>query len=199
MNDTLLTESEIIALHKKYAPSEAVFNAVYSNCQAVWRIAELVLALKEHRLDKELVKAGCLLHDIGTYKLIQPTDTISVGYVNRGVAGEQIIEEEGLPKALGAILAHHVGLGFTKKHIEETLPLPHRDLTPKTIEERLVAYATKLHSRTDPPQFNSVPTYRKHLKDLDVQYYSDLFEALVDEFGEPDLRLLASEFGQKLV
>ncbi|MES2630519.1 MAG: HD domain-containing protein [Patescibacteria group bacterium] len=198
MNNRLPTESEIIALHEKYAPSEAIFDAVYSNCQAVWRIAELVLALKERKINEELVKAGCLLHDIGTYKLIQPTDTISVGYVNRGVAGEQIIEEEGLPKALGEILAHHVGLGFTKEHIEATLPLPHRDLTPQTIEERIVTYASKLHSRSEPPQFNSVSAYRKHLKNLDAQYYSDLFEALVDEFGEPDLEPLAKEFSQKL-
>lgn len=200
MNNTLPTDSEIIALHKKYAPSEEVFEAVYTHCRAVWRIAESLIAAQKLTLDRELVKAGCLLHDIGTYRLMQPTDPINAGYVGRGVEGEQILREEGLPEALGKIVAHHVGHGFTKELIEKTfVPLPHRDLSPKTIEERLVNYVSKLHARSDPQQFNSVTTYRSYIGNLDNKYYLEDFEALVKEFGEPDLEPLAEEFGHRLV
>jgi len=201
MQKNLPTELEIIELHKKYAPSDEFFNAVYTHCLAVWNIAETIIRSKNLQLDRELVKVACLLHDIGTYSLVQPTDPINVGPVGRGVAGEQILANEGLPKALCAAVAHHVGHGFTKEHIEETLSgiFPTRDLTPKTPEERLVSYASKLHSRSHEPQFNSVNSYRTFLENLENEYYIEEFESLVKEFGEPDLQPLAKEFGQKLV
>ena len=200
MKNNLPTESEIIALHKKYAPSEELFNAVYTHCLDVWRIAEQLINSQDLKLDRELVKAACLLHDIGTYDLIQLTDPINVGYAGRGVAGEQILEKEGLPKALSEIVACHVGHGFTKEHIEETLlgVLPPRDLAPRTIEERLVNYVSKLHSRSDEPQFNSIDSYRTFLKNLENKYYIEDFEGLVKEFSEPDLKTLAKEYAQKL-
>lgn len=92
MENNLPKESEIIALHKKHAPSEELFNAVYTHCLAVWRIAEQLIDSQELQLDRELVKAGCLLHDIGTYSLIQPTDPINAGYAGRGIAGERLLE-----------------------------------------------------------------------------------------------------------
>lgn len=200
MDNNLPTESEITALHKKYAPSEELFNHVYTHCLAVWRIAEQLIASKDLKVDQELVRAGCLLHDIGTYSLIQPTDPVNVGYVGRGVAGGQILEEEGLPKALSEIVAHHVGHGLTKEYIEKSfLPLPHRNLTPRTSEERLLSYVSKLHSRSDEPQFNSVNSYRKFLKNLDIKQATDDFESLVEEFGEPNLERLSEEFSQKLI
>jgi uncharacterized protein len=56
-NDYLSTDTEIIALHKKYAPSKELFNAVYIHCLTVWRIAEQV-AVSGRNIDKELVKRG---------------------------------------------------------------------------------------------------------------------------------------------
>lgn len=197
----MLNESEIIALHKKYAPSDELFNAVYTHCLAVWRIAEQLIDSQGLQLDRELVKAACLLHDIGTYSLIQSTDPMNAGYAGRGIAGEQLLEKERLPKALCEIVAHHVGHGLTKDHIEETLfgVLPLRDLAPKTIEERLVSYVSKLHSRSDEPQFNSVSAYRTFLKNVGNEYYINEFESLVEEFGEPNLQPLAKEFAHKLM
>ncbi len=201
MKKNLPTEAEIIALHKKYAPSEELFHIVYTHCLAVWRIAEQIIGLKPHRIDKELVKAGCMLHDIGTYTLIKPDDVSWVGYVGRGIEGERLIKQEGLPKELAEIVGHHVGHGLTKKHIKEHLSgiLPVKDLTPQTIEERLVSYASKLHSRSEVLQFNSVDAYRKFIKELGGGYYARDFEALVKEFGEPNLKPLAKEFSQKIV
>jgi len=200
MATNLPTEAEIIALHKKYAPTEELFTIIYTHCLAVWRVAEQLIEMKPHTLNQELVKAGCLLHDIGTYSFIKPTDKSWVAPAGRGIEGERILMEEGLPKALCKIVAHHVGHGLTKEHIEETISgvLPLRDLTPKTIEERLVNYASKLHSKAKEPQFNSVGSYRQFLKNIGTDYYSDDFEALVEEFGEPDLEPLAEEFAQKL-
>ena len=200
MKDSLPTESEITALHKKHAPSEDVFKHVYNHCLAVTKIAEQIMAANDYDIDEELVKAGCMLHDIGTSILIQPEDQISVNYANRGVAGAQVLKDEGLPKSLCDVVEHHVGHGLTAEHIKETyMPLPHRNLTPETTEERLVNYASKLHARIDTPQFNSVESYRKFVTDIGNEYYITDFESLVKEFGEPDLSQLAKELQQKLV
>ena len=205
METHLPTEAEIIALHKKYAPSEEVFNIVYSHCLVVWRIAEQLLAAKPHKLDQELVRAGCMLHDISTYTLLQPTDPIAGNYMGRGVESERILKEEGLPKALCEVVARHVSLAITKKEIEEGMlgVVPGRDLNAKTIEERLVNYASKFHARasypSEEPRFCDVKWYRKLLKDVDVESYTNDFEALVEQFGEPDTASLAKELGQELL
>lgn len=201
MENNLPTEAEIIALHKKHAPTEALFNASYSHCLAVWKIAEQLITSQNLNLDQELVKAACLLHDIGIYKLIQPTEPLNVGPAKRGIVAEQMLEEEGLPKALRDIVAHHVGHNLTRERIEEGLlgVLPPRDLTPRTAEERLVNYVSKLHGRSENPQFISVDAYRAFLKKIEEEYYVNDFESLVKEFGEPDLQPLAKEFTEELV
>ena len=203
MNDTLPRDSDIIKLHKKYASSKEVFDVVYANCLITWRIAQQLLSAKQHNLDKELIKAGCLLHDIGSYQSIAESGSLSVSAIDRGVAGEEILQGEGYSDALCSIVASHVGFGLTKEHIEETfVPLPHRNLAPQTAEGRLVSYATKLHTRSatrsGEPQFNSVKSYRLLLHNLGNNYYCDELESLVDEFGEPDLSILSEEFNQKV-
>lgn len=206
MENDLPTDAEIIALHKKYAPSEEVFTIVYSHCLTVWRIAEQLLAAKPQKIDQDLVKTGCMLHDIGTYTLLQPNDPIAGNYMGRGVESERILKEEGLPQALCEIVAHHVSLALTKEQIEEGSMLgvvPYRDLNAKTVEERLVNYASKFHARSshpsEKPRFGDVAWYRKLLKDVDVESYSNDFEALVKQFGEPDTASLAKELGQELL
>jgi len=203
MKNALPTESEIIKLHKKYAPSKDIFDIVYLNCLATWKIALQIIESSKLELNRELVKTGCLLHDIGTYRLIQPEDVAWAGYANRGVVGAEMLKEEGFAKELCNVVAHHVGLGLTKKRISETfLPVPKEDLQPQTTEERLVNYVSKLHSRSDASefnsQFNSVDFYRAFLRKLDSEYELNVFESLVEEFGEPNLNDLASEFNQKL-
>lgn len=199
MKKALPTESDIIDFHKSLAPSEELFDIVHAHSVIVWRIAELCMSAVEHNLDKELVKASCLLHDVGIYKLIKPGDLKSVQYVKRGIVGEKILREQGYPDALCLAVARHVGLGLTRARIEKTfLPLPPRDLAPCTHEERLINYVSKLHVRSDEPQFNSVESYRLFIRNLEDEYNIDIFESLVDEFGEPNLGILAEEFNQKL-
>lgn len=194
MEDRLPTETEIVNLHKKYAPSEEIFNRIYGHCEAVWQVAEQLIAAKKLPVDQELVKASCLLLDIGIYKLVQPDDIDTAGYVGRGVASEELLREEGLPAAVCDIVARHVGHALTAERIKATyLPLPARDLSPRTDEERLVNYVSKLHIRSDKPRFTGAQTYLKFLRKYGDSYDIDDFQRMINDFGEPDTNALNGE------
>jgi uncharacterized protein len=77
--------------------------------------------------------------------------------------------------------------------VQQKLQLPLADYTARTIEERLVMYADKFHSKTEPPQLNSVQWYSQHIGRFGMQKVGE-FDALVREFGEPDLVLLAAKY-----
>ena len=47
------------------------------------------------------------------------------------------------------VCERHTGAGLTKEDIiSQDLPLPHMDLLPETLEEKLVCYADKFYSKT---------------------------------------------------
>ncbi|MFC4999302.1 hypothetical protein ACFPIJ_15815 [Dactylosporangium cerinum] len=64
MNE-LSGEDEIRALHERHAPDRRTFDLVWQDCVTVWRIAERLVTTE----DAALVKFGCLVHDIGVYRL----------------------------------------------------------------------------------------------------------------------------------
>lgn len=187
------TNEDIIALHKKYAPNDTAFERVYGHCLVVWEIAQQLLSWQHQPVDIDVVRAGCLLHDIGVYRLYGDDGKLhGENYIQHGFLGEQILQGEGYPEVLWRVASHHTGTGLTKEDIARgKLPLPPGDYTAETIEERLVMYADKFHSKTEPPQLNSVQWYRRHIAQFGVQK-ADQFDALVREFGEPDLVPIAA-------
>jgi uncharacterized protein len=198
----LPTEAEIVRLHRAYAPSDEAYRVVYGHCQIVAEIAAELAQRSRLQLDVELVRAGALLHDIGVYRLHDGKGTTpKTPYIQHGVLGAELLRQEGLAEAICSLLEHHVGVGLTREAvIEQNLPLPARDYSPTTPEERLVMYADKFHSKMGPhdSQFNSVAAYRQHL----TQFGSSIvarFDALVAEYGAPDLAALAVRHHASLV
>jgi uncharacterized protein len=189
------TIEEIIALHKKYAPNNAAFDRVYGHCRVVWDTAQQLLSRRPQQVNKELVRAGCLLHDIGVYRLYGDDGLLhGENYIRHGILGEELLRSEGYPDELCRIASHHTGTGLTRHDVvQQKLQLPLADYTARTIEERLVMYADKFHSKTEPPQLNSVQWYSQHIGRFGMQKVGE-FDALVREFGEPDLVLLAAKY-----
>lgn len=110
---------------------------VVRHCQAVAELAlEIAKACKERGLnvDLELVEIGALLHDIGRSK----THT-----VHHAIIGAEIAESLGLPEPLISIIKTHVGGGITSKEAKK-LGWPKDVYVPRTLEEKIVAYADKL-------------------------------------------------------
>ncbi|MFB6849196.1 HDIG domain-containing metalloprotein [Streptomyces sp. NPDC056373] len=181
--------AEIRALHEKYAPTTEAFTLVHRHCEIVTGIAEQLLSAPHlAHLDAELVRAGCLLHDIGVYRLYGDDGRLDhANYIRHGLLGHEILEAEGFPEALRRFCSHHTGVGLTRHDIvSQALPLPPADFVAVTEEERLVMYADKFHTKSRPSVLLSPDEYAAYVRRFGEDKVT-AFEALRSEFGEPDL------------
>lgn len=195
----LPTREDILKLHKKYAPTEAAFQSVYAHCQIIAEIAAELLLKKPQNLDARLVEAGCLLHDIGVYKLYRPDGVKDrSAYISHGLLGYEVLKSEGIDERICRIASHHTGVGLTKEDIIKSgLDLPHEDFLADTPEEELAMYADKFHSKKDSPRFNSFESYKKTVKEFGDDK-EERFEAMADKFGLPDLDTLSQKWHQPI-
>ena len=192
----LPTPEQIELLHKKYAPTESVFELVFTHCRIVSEIAVQLAKKSGANVDIELVKVGSLLHDIGVYSLFDNNGVeIDVSkYITHGIRGEEILRNEGFAKELCRFASYHTGAGITKRQIiENKLPLPAKDYLAETPEEELVMYADKFHSKIDPPVFNSHKFYTEYVARFGVEAVES-FDKLTKKFGKPELELLISKY-----
>ena len=195
----LPTIAEVEALHRKYAPTEEVFQLVWTHCCIVHDIALQLAQSSPVSLDLELVTLGSLLHDIGVYSLFSSSGFESTeDYVTHGIRGEEILKNEGFSETIYRFASHHTGSGLSKKQImERNLPLPHRDFMAETPEEQLVMYADKFHSKTKPPSFNSYEYYANFITQYGEEPTAG-FAALTAMFGKPDLAPFIAKYGHEL-
>ncbi|MFI6581212.1 HDIG domain-containing metalloprotein [Embleya sp. NPDC050493] len=196
----LPTVAEITALHRAYAPTRAVFEKVHTHCVIVGRIAEqLATGPGGAGADLDLVRAGCLLHDIGVYRLYDEEGRLDgANYVRHGLLGVEILRKEGLPESLHRFCSCHTGVGLTRHDVlSRQLPIPVDDYVAESAEERLVMYADKFHSKSNPPRFLRPDTFAAKIR----RFGDDkvvAFQALAEEFGTPELEPLAAEFGHRI-
>ncbi|WP_428966000.1 HD domain-containing protein [Micromonospora fluostatini] len=194
------TDEQIRALHERYAPTEAAFDLVYTHCRIVCAVAEQLLDRYPSALDVDLVRAGCLLHDVGVYRLFDAAGRLDHGnYVRHGVLGHGLLRALGFPEVVSRFCSHHTGVGLSRDDVvRQGLPLPVDDYLAETVEEQLVMYADSFHSKTTPPTFVSVRSYSAGVRRFGADKVAR-FAALVDMFGEPDLGPLAHRHQQPIV
>ena len=194
----LPTLEEANNLHKKYAPNKEALSSVWKHCHIVRRIA-LQIADTYYPTNKELINVGALLHDIGVYRLYKNGAIDDSKYITHGLLGYELLKEEGFDEQLCRFALLHTGVGITKEDIKSNkLPLPLRDYVPETAEEKIVTFADKFHSKSEPPTFNSVNWYKEHLRKKFGEHKVKLFEEMLQEFGEPDLKPFMSRYGQEM-
>jgi uncharacterized protein len=194
------SDEEIRALHEKYAPSVEVFDLVHTHCRIVCAIAEQLVVTNRLDINVELVRAGSLLHDIGVYRLYDDAGELDVTqYVRHGVLGAELLRELGLPDALCRICSHHTGVGLTRDDIErQHLPLPLCDFVAETVEEELVMYADKFHSKRGPGVFVTADTFAAGVRRFGPDKVSK-FAELRQRYGVPELAALSQAFGHSLI
>ncbi|MGW1929058.1 HD domain-containing protein [Streptomyces sp. NPDC001919] len=190
---------EIRAMHRKYSPHAEAFELVFTHCEIVWKVAEQLISVSDWGVDPDLVRAGCLLHDIGVYRLYGSEGRIDVrNYVRHGLLGHEILESECLPEELCRFCSCHTGVGLSKEDVlTQGLPLPPADYIAVTPEERLVMYADKFHSKTTPPKFVSPDTYATYVRRFG-ENKAETFAELRAQFGDPELGSLATSYGHHL-
>ena len=108
--------------------------------------------------DRGFVEEAAMLHDIGIFLTdAEPIHCFGkYHYLCHGYLGADLLRSEGLPRH-ALVAERHTGTGLTLKQIlERDLPLPHRDMAPVSIEEKIVCFADKFFSKTRPEEEKTV-------------------------------------------
>ena len=202
-------DEEIFALHVRHAPTPEALAIVYTHSEIVRRIAMRLLdglgtevdgtvpgGIEAGVIDAGLVRAGCLLHDVGVYRLYDAAGRLGhAGYIRHGVLGHELLAEAGYPEALCRFASRHSGVGVTREDVlRQELPLPPADYVAQTPEEALVMYADKFHTKSTPPSFLTPATYAAEVARFGADKPA-AFARLRERFGEPDLAALSAAYG----
>jgi len=193
------SDEQIRALHEKYAPTQEAFELVYTHCRIVCEVAEQLMARQRLDVDADLVRAGCLLHDIGVYQLYTPSGELDhATYVRHGVLGHELLRELGYPDVLCRFCSCHTGVGITRDDIvAQCLPIPPGDYVAETAEEELVMYADKFHSKTTPPVFVTAAAFTEKISRFGEAKARE-FARMRSRYGDPDLTPLAAAYGHSV-
>ena len=208
-------------LHRQYAPSQAAYELIHTHCQIVAALAvrmadqvnERLLrgddpegVLPERPLDRDLVRIGALLHDIGTYRILKddgsqgrPLTFQGDRYIEHGLEGYRLLLGAGVDESVAQFARNHTGVGLTRRQVEEEhLNLPPDDYLPVNPEQEVVMYADKFHSKHQPPIFVSEPTAAKRTAKYGPNNLAR-WRQLVARYGVPDLQPLAKHYGMTIV
>jgi uncharacterized protein len=174
-------------IEKYYQPGSLRYKIYLPHCTAVKDLS-LRIAKAQPELGADLVKIewGAMLHDIGIFLTDAPELGCfgSLPYIVHGFKGRKLLEKEGLPE-IAPVCERHIGVGITIKDIEErNLPLPRRDMTPQTIEEKIICYADKFFSKSSADL--AVPKPLEKVKKSILKHGENkwlVFEEMMEMFG----------------
>lgn len=140
-----------LSLLQKYFPEPEALRIVLEHSR---NVASKALQLaRSHSasdsLDLCFIEEAALLHDVGICRVDAPGIGChgSYPYILHGILGREILEAEGLPRH-ALVCERHIGVGLTVADIaSQGLPLPYRDMSPLTDEERIVCFADLFYSK----------------------------------------------------
>lgn len=157
----MFQEAKAKELLKEYAPSESSYEKVLKHSEAVKEVAiSITEDIRKIKVNKDLVRIGSLLHDIGRF--VNPPG--EEGY-KHAYKGGKILEKEGIDHRIIFIVKRHIGSGLTKEEIrEKDMDLPEKDFIPETVEEKIVCYADNLVFEDRKGDFNkAVKKFRNEI------------------------------------
>ena len=132
-------------------------------------VADKALAIAEAHpelhIDKQFVEEAAMLHDIGIFRTNAPSIQCfgTEPYICHGTIGAQLMREEGFPQH-ALVCERHTGSGLSLLDIErQNLPVPHHDMLPLSLEEKLICYADKFFSKTHLEREKTVEQARNSL------------------------------------
>ena len=178
-------------IERFYEKNTPLYNLLIKHSTQVAKLAQQLamrlVELKHQPVDVEFVSEAAMLHDIG----IIATDAPGIycngnePYICHGIIGRAMLDEMGLYRH-ALVCERHTGAGLSITDIEkQNLPLPHRDLLPLSLEEKIVCYADKFFSKSHPDdQARTLSVARSKL----LKFGDDTiarFDMMATLFGEP--------------
>lgn len=140
---------KVDVLEKAGCPADVV-----AHCQKVSNMAASIAERVKEPVDRELVRLGGLLHDIGRSR---------THGIEHAVAGVEIAKRLGFPDQLILIIERHIGAGITAAEAVR-LGLPCKEYLPLTPEEKIVSYADNLISGTrEMPFYEALERFKRIL------------------------------------
>ncbi|MDE6638347.1 MAG: HDIG domain-containing protein, partial [Muribaculaceae bacterium] len=154
-------------LNKYYEEGSALLDLLLTHSEMVALKALAVADAANIIINRNFVYDAAMLHDIGIFKC-NANGIYCYGdqpYIRHGIIGGELLRQEGIEEAFARVCERHTGAGLTAKEIAETgLPLPHMDLLPETLEEKLICYADKFYSKSgDAREEKSLDRVRKSM------------------------------------
>ncbi|WP_407414201.1 TIGR00295 family protein [Methanobrevibacter sp.] len=162
---------EIELLRRENTPENVI-----DHCKAVCRKA-MKIAANFDNADKDLIKKGALLHDIGRSK---------THGITHAIEGVEIARKYGYTSDVLNIIERHIGAGITE---EEAiwLGLPKKSYLPQSIEEKIVAHADNLVSGSEEVDIDFViAKWKRQIPDNEdnIERLLKLDEELIKRFEE---------------
>jgi len=182
--DNNMNINDIYRLHKKQIHgknADLMLEICWGHCKIVEEIAmEVVDNLEKKGLmvNTELVSAGALIHDLGTYALITDDFKPKGEGITHGEIGYKLALENSVPIEIANFCATHIGVGMTEEEfIAENFPLDLKiNHFPLTIEEKIVAFADNYHSKGRGLKFHTTKRI--------VEIYSEYTKSQIDRLNE---------------
>lgn len=147
-----------------YSAEPALKELLLTHSRMVARKSLEILENSHPEADLNFTYQAAMLHDIGILRTDAPGILCrgSLPYICHGVAGREILDKLGFPRH-ALVCERHTGTGLTVEDIiSGNLPLPRRDMTPQSIEEKAICYADKFFSKSgDPTREKSLSEVRK--------------------------------------
>lgn len=144
-----MTYTEII---DKFYPVGSRRRDIYiKHCRQVADKALDIAHSKGLELSDEEIETGAMLHDIGIFLTDAPGIDChgNLPYLCHGIAGAELLRNEGFDEKYARIAERHTGAGITADEVEASgLPIPVKDYLPETLLEKLICYADKFYSKS---------------------------------------------------
>lgn len=155
---------DIARIFSKYYPTQEPLSLlVWQHSEQVALLAcKIAQALPHLDIDEGFLYEAAMLHDIGVFRTHAPSILCEgdAPYMQHGIIGAELLRAEGL-EAHALVCERHVGVGLTAQEIaSQGLPLPHRDMLPISLEEKLVCYADNFFSKSHPEQMRTFEQVR---------------------------------------
>ncbi len=181
----------VTELLARYLEGES-FRIVLEHSRHVAGLAlEVATALDVTESDRLFIEEAALLHDIGVCQVHAPRLGLHGPhpYIMHGVIGREILEREGYPfHAL--VCERHTGVGLTCEDItRQELPLPNRDMCPRSLPEQIICFADLFYSKSPGrlAERKSVDTVRRKLLPFGKEKVA-VFDAWLVQFGWSNLQ-----------
>ena len=178
----------ILDIIEKYYPKDSALWYIYmAHANSVTSLVLKIAADNPQlKMDEKFLEYGGMLHDIGIYMTNAPEIECygSFPYLAHGYLGRELLEKEGLPH-VAPVCERHIGVGISLDDIQKhNLPLPLRDMTPRTPEERLICYADKFYSKSarDLSRPKPLKMVRKAIRKYGNDKW-DVFKEMIAVFG----------------